>query len=203
MKNKINNKNKIITKTNKLNKIKIKIKMSKVLVSNTNNLFEISKEVSERFKEINKGKNQLWRWILIKENENKNELSVIECCPYSTPLFESNEKLNLLLDDQNPSWIIYSVPYLTINGGKREKLIQINWIPDSIKRETFKESAKVKMHAVAQSGKIKKIVEGVPFMYQANSRNDLEFDLLLSKVSRFERDPILPPEDLKPINKLN
>ena len=66
----------------------------------------------------------------------------------------------------------------------------MRWCPDTLTRDNFKESARVKTSAVTFANIIRKEFTQVTFNYQANDHSDLTREALLSKLSKYERDTV-------------
>jgi len=76
--------------------------------------------------------------------------------------------------------------------GLKSKLLFITWVPDAITRPSLKEIARVKTMGVMWTGKLKKIFTAVVCNVQANDLSDVEWMNLLSKASKYEKDPVDP-----------
>ena len=159
-------------------------------VTNTQTSASVAEECIERFAELNKCINPKWRFILMKLNDNETSIIVDHCEPTNGTNTSAMDNLTKLLSDQHPMWIAYNFPYLVQGGGKRNKVAIIRWCPDTLTRETLKESARVKMHAVGCGGKVKAALKGAVCFIQANSPEEVSFDVVMEKVSRHEREPI-------------
>lgn len=159
-------------------------------VSNQRESAVVQEEVIEKFRELNSCLRAKWRFIILRLSDDEREIILSHCSDASIKLLESHKYLLSLLPDQNPAWILYNFPYCTEGGGKRNKIAIINWVPDSLIRETLKESARVKMHAVSETGNIKKAIKSFDCSIQANSPDDLSYENIFSKISKFERETI-------------
>lgn len=144
----------------------------------------------ERYSELNRGVSPLWRYVLYKLNEDETEIIVDHCCPMSSTEEEIVKLWKEKISGQHPCWIVMTISFLVSNGGKRDKTTLISWIPDTIHRETLKESAKVKMMSLGCSGALKKALKGVVCYVESNTPDELSFDYLLTKASKHEREPV-------------
>ena len=93
--------------------------------------------------------------------------------------------------DQHPRWLVVNLPYLTMSKGKRNKVVFITWVPDTITRSSMRESVRIKFNGVSHGGPLRKqaAVDGVT-MYQANDKDDITLWSVFDKVSKFERDEV-------------
>ena len=107
--------------------------------------------------------------------------------------FLAQNKFETLFDSQHIAWAAVNFPYKTLNGGLRNKLLFATWVPDTLRRDTFKETIRLKSSAVFFGESLKKaaVTDGAKH-YQANHPSDLEVAAVLSKVAEFERDPVDP-----------
>merc|ERR1711964_1741 len=86
--------------------------------------------------------------------------------------------------DNEIRWAIVDVKYSTVDGGKRNKVAFITWVPDSLTRATFRETIRVKSNGVMFSSLLKKPCKGYTRVIQANDLDDLEERAVIEKVSR-------------------
>lgn len=158
-------------------------------VTNTYAQASVDEEGIDRFTELNSCLKPKWRFIMYRLSEDELTIFPSHCEPISD---HNNEHKNLIdkLPDQDPCWIAYNFEYRVQNGGKRNKVAIINWVPDTLVRETLKESARIKMMAVTRNGTIKGALRGAVCFIQGNCPEDLTFTKLLSKIAKFEREPI-------------
>lgn len=103
-------------------------------------------------------------------------------------------------DPQQIAWAVILFPYTTTSNGIRSKLIFATWVPDTLKRGSFKETIRLKSSAIFFGGELKKAAarDGAK-QYQANGPSDLGVRDVLSTVSKFEHDSI----DMASINRLS
>ena len=151
----------------------------------------VNEECIERFNELNRGISPQWRLIIFKLNEEESEIIVDHCCDIKS---SKDEILNVLaerISNQSPCWMTMKISYETKDGGKRDKTTMISWIPDTIRRDTLKEAARVKMVALGCASTLKKGLKGVSCFIEANSIYELDFDYLLEKASKHERESIV------------
>ncbi|XP_065192596.1 uncharacterized protein LOC135823675 [Sycon ciliatum] len=93
--------------------------------------------------------------------------------------------------DQDIRWAVVNLPYTTDSGGKRNKVVFITWVPDTLTRKSMRESVRVKFNGVQFGTPMRKQAsKSGASLYQANDLDDLTLDSVLSKVTRFERDEI-------------
>jgi hypothetical protein len=99
---------------------------------------------------------------------------------------------NFLKDDKS-CWVTYHFGYTTKEGGKRfalqskypltfyrSKTILIQWIPS-------KAPAKHKMQYAMWTNTIKQSLSGIQFHIQGGSKEEISFDEVLQRVSKFEQ----------------
>ena len=175
---------------NNITNLSIELKMAGISVTKTYPSAILTEECKERYDELNKCRSPRWRFFIMQKTEDETEIVVTYSEEASTPLLEAHENLLTHLPDQHPAWIAYNFPYKVITGGLRNKIAIINWCPDTLSRPTMKEAARIKMGSVTSSSLVKKTLEGAACFIQANAAEDLEFSVVLQRVSRFERDTI-------------
>ena|SRR3990167_1669409 len=159
-------------------------------VTNTQSTAELNEGCKVAFDELNSCLNPKYRFIVLSLSDDEQEIFVSHKQDINSSIVEAHNSLLSLLPDQNPSWVAYNFPYLTVGGGKRNKVAIINWVPDTLTRGSMKDSARVKMMAVCCNGKVKRELKGAVCFIQANCVDDLKYDLVLEKISRYEREPI-------------
>jgi Cofilin/tropomyosin-type actin-binding protein len=81
-----------------------------------------------------------------------------------------------------PCWIAYHFGYQT-DGGKRSKLMLVQWIPSDC-------GIKQKMVYAMWSNTVKQTLNGIACVVQAGGVSDLDHEEVLEKASKFERDAI-------------
>lgn len=160
--------------------------MAKMLKSAT-----VNEECIERYNELNKGLAPHWRLILFKLNEEESEIEVDHCCDINSTEEEIHKVLSERLSSQSPAWIAMRISFNVQSGGRRDKTTLISWIPDTIKRETMKEATRVKMMALGCTSALKKELKGVVCFVESNSHDELDFDYLLQKAAKHEREPVI------------
>eukprot|EP00418_Pyrodinium_bahamense_P096329 CAMPEP_0179026736 /NCGR_PEP_ID=MMETSP0796-20121207/8673_1 /TAXON_ID=73915 /ORGANISM="Pyrodinium bahamense, Strain pbaha01" /LENGTH=183 /DNA_ID=CAMNT_0020722835 /DNA_START=77 /DNA_END=628 /DNA_ORIENTATION=- len=95
-------------------------------------------------------------------------------------------------DPQEVAWAALMLPYSTDTGGLRSKLLFLSWAPDSLRRATLKESARVKSSAVFQIGDLAGAAKrDGGRAVQANGREDLDLENVLAVAAKFERDTVV------------
>jgi len=85
--------------------------------------------------------------------------------------------------DDAACWALYNFGYTTKSGGKRSKTTLIQWIPS-------KANLKDKMQYAMWSNNVKTALVGIHCIVQAGTAADLEYESVLERVARFERDEI-------------
>ena len=90
----------------------------------------------------------------------------------------------------DPAWCSLNFQYRTKDGGKRNKLVFVHWCPNDLVRDTLKESAYVKMMSLSCMGALKKQLDGTVCFVQADDLEGVQYETILEKVSRHEREPI-------------
>eukprot|EP01108_Squamamoeba_japonica_P001497 TRINITY_DN1638_c0_g1_i1.p1 TRINITY_DN1638_c0_g1~~TRINITY_DN1638_c0_g1_i1.p1 ORF type:complete len:186 (-),score=20.08 TRINITY_DN1638_c0_g1_i1:83-598(-) len=100
-----------------------------------------------------------------------------------------------LLDEQKLSWIVLMLPYKTDEGeqsANRERFVFIRWVADALRRETHKETIRVKSGAVMLAGKLasKAHTDGA-IKYQANDFDDMKLEYVLDASTKTERAGVL------------
>jgi len=83
---------------------------------------------------------------------------------------------------------VVSIEYTTKSGFARSKLVYVTWIPDTISRATFKESARVKSTGLLQSGVLRSAFKGVGSYVEANQPDELEIGNVLERIARRDRE---------------
>ena len=91
------------------------------------------------------------------------------------------------LPSDDARWILLNARYNTLDAGPRTKLACITWVPDAIKRATFRETVQVKSTTVMNTATFKTDMPSVVCWMQANGHDDLEDTHVLQRVSKFER----------------
>jgi len=125
----------------------------------------------------------------IKLSNDEKEVVVDFACPRNQTQWHNTMKEKL--DPQQICWIVVDFAYKTEGGGNRNKVVFISWCPDTIVRETLKQSAAVKSNSVFIGGKLKNLFrDRIAGAMQANCMEDLEAVSLLQKVSKFEKEKI-------------
>ena len=162
----------------------------RIAVTQTYACGELQEECVEHFAELNKCINPKWRWLSFKLTEDETKIVVDHAEPATNSLAESHATLLANLPDQDPRWLVLNFPYMTTYGGRRNKVALVSWCPDTLTRQTMKESARIKMSAVTCFGTVKKAFKGADCSIQANDIEDLSWSAVLAKVSRFERDAV-------------
>eukprot|EP00727_Mastigamoeba_balamuthi_P009653 m51a1_g531 putative actin depolymerizing factor (163) ;mRNA; r:372475-373072 len=96
-----------------------------------------------------------------------------------------------LFPDNDIRWAVLGVRYLTKCKGIRGKLLWVSWAPDTLRRASFRESARVKSSALsAPSSFLSDIRADLSTVMQANRPDDLSSANIFERASRFERDEI-------------
>jgi len=126
----------------------------------------------------------------MKLNEDESAIVLEHSESVDVKNVDAMNNLRSKLSDQHPMWAMYNFPYVVAGGGKRNKTAMIRWCPDTLTRDSFKESARVKMIAVTCGSAIKKQLKGSDCNIQANSLDEITFDEVLTQVSRHEREEI-------------
>eukprot|EP01095_Lingulamoeba_sp_RSL-Kostka_P016940 TRINITY_DN854_c3_g1_i1.p1 TRINITY_DN854_c3_g1~~TRINITY_DN854_c3_g1_i1.p1 ORF type:complete len:164 (-),score=54.28 TRINITY_DN854_c3_g1_i1:6-497(-) len=148
---------------------------------------DFNEEIYERYCELQHYKAK-WRHIIIGLTDDETEVVVQDLGKTNEALF--NDMVERISDPQNPKWSIFNYNYKCIDGGKRSKVVLIHWCPNSLTRDTLKESARVKMMSLQVLSMIKKRCKGVVCFVEADSIEELSRDYIMEKVSRNEREAI-------------
>merc|ERR1711963_97405 len=83
-----------------------------------------------------------------------------------------------LADFDNPKWCILNFNYKCIDGGLRNKVVLIHWVYDQLKRDTLKESARVKMLSLGTLGILKNYFKGCVCFIEANDIDELQYEYI-------------------------
>lgn len=82
-----------------------------------------------------------------------------------------------------PAWILYHFSYQTKEAGKRSKLMLVQWIPDD-------SGVSKKMQYAMWSNNLKQSLNGVACVIRATGEADLDYQEVLERASKFERDEL-------------
>jgi cofilin len=149
-------------------------------------------ECMQRYEEMKSG--SAWRAVVFRLTNDEFMIVVDQTIPASAPFSEFRASF----PDQDIRWALVDFPYRTTSGGIRSKLTFITWVPDTLRRETFRESVRVKSTGVIMSGVLLRDMRAVVCKMQANDQDDLAPRTMLDKVSKFDRDTV----DLASVNDL-
>jgi len=123
--------------------------------------------------------------IVLHLNNNKIQVEKIlneKDCTYNS-IIES-------LPDNDTRWLLINIKYRTMDGGERTKLTFVAWIPDSIRRVSLKESARVKTNGLFYSQCLKPLFPNVICFITANDFDDMKLDAIIQKASKYERERV-------------
>jgi cofilin len=96
---------------------------------------------------------------------------------------EKWEDFAKVLKPNEACWGLFKFSYMTKDGANRSKLLLVQWIPsDADKRD--------KMSYAMTTTKVKASLAGIHTTIQACGIADLDFDTVLQRATRFERDEI-------------
>ena len=93
------------------------------------------------------------------------------------------EEFVIGFEDNKPCYSFFHFKYETKTGGQRSKTTMIQWIPSKCKPQE-------KMAYAMWSKLVKDSLPGIHTVIQACSKEDLEYQNVLEKVSRYENDQI-------------
>ena len=139
-----------------------------------------------RYKELQKA-TSIWDFIVFKLSDDESHVGVHFTAAKGAHTYE--EMLSFFTE-QEPCWAVVNIRYMTVSGGKRCKAVLVSWIPDTLRRDTMRESARVKMQAVTVSGLLKAAFKGIPCFVEANSKDEASHAEVLARASRHELDRI-------------
>ena len=91
---------------------------------------------------------------------------------------------------QDICWLLVNVEYRTMDGGRRSKLCLVRWVPDTLRRDGFRESVLLKQCGIYGEQTLRQIMPSVTTTIQANDFDAVTYDAMLVKASRFERESI-------------
>jgi hypothetical protein len=80
-------------------------------------------------------------------------------------------------------WVTYHFSYTTKEGGKRNKTTLIRWVPTTAK-------PKEKMEYATWSSVLKNALSGIQCTIQATEVDEIDYQVVLERVAKFERDEI-------------
>ncbi|EDV24028.1 Cofilin [Trichoplax sp. H2] len=112
-----------------------------------------------------------YKFILFKLNDNKTQIVVEDAVTEG-----SYEDLLARLPEDDGRFAVYDFQYFTADGGERNKLVLIAWVPDTAK-------IKVKMVYASSKENLKKELNGIHLHVQATDKDELDKDDILSKLS--------------------
>eukprot|EP01113_Clastostelium_recurvatum_P028157 TRINITY_DN3408_c0_g1_i5.p1 TRINITY_DN3408_c0_g1~~TRINITY_DN3408_c0_g1_i5.p1 ORF type:complete len:165 (-),score=21.52 TRINITY_DN3408_c0_g1_i5:86-580(-) len=144
---------------------------------------QVSEECVQMYRYIQRG--QRYRWITFKLNDDQTSI-VVDCVGDTHSSFSSFMDS---LPSQETRWCLFDIQFRSLDT-TRSKLMFITWVPSTIRRDTLKETARVKFNGVFWSSTLKKEMPAVVCSYQASDASDLAWDNLLSKACRYEKDPV-------------
>lgn len=114
---------------------------------------------------------------LIFRLENVGSIALTKIGP-STCTWE--ELCSELKEDQ-PLWAVYPFSYNTKENAKRSKTVMLQWIPS-------RANVREKMQYSMWTNVLKQSLGGIHSLIQAGDVDDVAYDNVLERVSRFERD---------------
>ena len=85
------------------------------------------------------------------------------------------------LKAEEPCWTVYHFAYQTKDNAKRNKTILLQWIPS-------RSNIKLKMQYAMWTNVLKTSLTGIHCHIQAGDEADIDYEAVLEKVARFERD---------------
>jgi cofilin len=144
-------------------------------------------DCSLRYRELQHYRSK-WKFIIFRLSEDEREI-VVEHAGPRTATFEDFEGY---FPTNDIRWAVYDVRYQTLSGAQRSRVVFITWVPDTIQRDTFRESARVKSNGLTHSHPLKSSFEGVACSIQANAPGDLTLSGFLERASRTDREPADP-----------
>ena len=97
--------------------------------------------------------------------------------------YPTHEDLVAALPSDEPRWVAFNFSYET-TGGARSKTCLINWVPADASRVG-------KMQAALWMNNIKQALDGIQCIVQAGDVSECDYEAVLDRASRFEREEIL------------
>ena len=92
-----------------------------------------------------------------------------------------NEFVQKELKDDEPCWVTYHFGFTKKDGSRRGKTLLIQWIPS-------KSQAKKKMQYAMWSTTLKQSLQGIHCTLQAGNWDEVDWENVIERVSRFEKD---------------
>ena len=83
---------------------------------------------------------------------------------------------------------VLDVRYKTKQGADRSRVVMITWSPDSLQRETHRETARAKSNAQTHVGALKTACKGVTCFVEAHDFDDLALENLFTRASLRDRE---------------
>jgi len=139
-----------------------------------------------RYKELHKAAS-IWDFVIFRLSEDESHVGVHFTAAKGAHTYED---MLSFFEEQEPCWALVNIRYMTVSGGKRSKAVLISWIPDTLRRDSMRESARIKMQAVTVSGLLKASFREVQCFVEANSSDEASHAEVLARASRYELDPI-------------
>mmetsp|Transcript_16671 Transcript_16671/g.14943 ORF Transcript_16671/g.14943 Transcript_16671/m.14943 type:complete len:186 (-) Transcript_16671:217-774(-) len=159
----------------KNNKGKKKKKKNKNLIQDV----EVDPLVIEKFNLVYSNK---LRYAIYKLDEDETKIILDSVATESSDTNTLKEQL----PDNEVRWIILSLSYKLTDNSVRKKILFVAWVPDSIKRESHKETIRVKSLGIFHQGSLHKAFNGKSMKkIQGNDYSDIEEKSLLLAVSSF------------------
>ena len=157
---------------------------------------QVGENVFEGFMKVRSGE---LMGMILKVSEDEKTLEIEHTFKRTTPYSEFTR----CFDNNDIRWAVLNFRFNVAEGGKRDKLVWIAWSPDTLHRKSPRETCRLKMSVMTAPSEFLKnpIVskKSVAFL-QANGPDDIVAESVLSKVSKFERDPVVPSSVLSFIN---
>jgi hypothetical protein len=101
------------------------------------------------------------------------------------------QALQALFPAQATRWALLTLPFKTVSGGERSKLVYVNWVPDTLERASHKATIQAKSNALTFGAPLaaQATTDGA-VMHQANSIDDLLVDAILTRASAREVESV-------------
>jgi hypothetical protein len=118
-------------------------------------------------------------------NDDDSEIVLIGSVKLTDPA--PWQAFEAMLPTQSTRWVLLTLPFCTVSGGQRSKLVYVNWVPDSLERASHKATIQAKSNVLTFGAPLaaRAAVDGA-VMHQANSADDVLVDAILARASARE-----------------
>jgi Cofilin/tropomyosin-type actin-binding protein len=159
--------------------------------SKWNMVTEVSDEAQQLFAAMHKG-NSI-RFMVLGFDEERTQIEVKSVGHYANNNDDDADNAPThkdfvdLLPGDDVAYAIVNVRYAMHDGGKRDRLFFVCWVPDSLRRDTLRATAQAKAIGVMNASVLKRTFKvGMTATVQANDRDDVALQTLLERAQRRE-----------------